>query len=96
VIETESGTVVYVVDSQGKVAVQRVDAAQSYQGLRVIAKGLGSGVPVIVERLQSIRPGITVKTELAVFPRGAALETKISSAFTYGKEPASKTIAHKS
>ena len=96
VIETDSGAVVHVVDNEGKVAVQRVDAAQSYQGLRVIAKGLDSGVQVIVEGLQSIRPGITVKTELAVFPRGAVPETKISSAFPGGKEPAPKTIAHKS
>ena len=73
-----------------------VDAAQSYQGLRVIAKGLDSGVPVIVEGLQSIRPGIAVKTELAVFPRGADLDTKVSSAFTGGKEPAPQTVAHKS
>src|SRR5262249_1802935 len=33
VMETDSGPVVHVVDGQGKVAVQRVDAAQTYEGL---------------------------------------------------------------
>ena len=69
VMETEAGPVVHIVDGQGKVAIQRVEAAQTYEGLRVITKGLDSGVPVIVEGLQMIRPGIPVKTEVAVLPR---------------------------
>ncbi|MHC5541351.1 efflux RND transporter periplasmic adaptor subunit, partial [Singulisphaera rosea] len=36
---------------------------------RVISKGLESGVPVIVDGLQLIRPGIAVKTEPAVLPQ---------------------------
>ena len=43
VMETEAGPVVYVVDEQGKVAVQRVEAGQTYEGLRVITKGLDAG-----------------------------------------------------
>jgi membrane fusion protein (multidrug efflux system) len=69
VMETDSGPVVHVVDGQGKVAVQRVDAAQTYAGLRVITRGLDPGVPVIVEGLQMVRPGIPVKAEPAVLPR---------------------------
>ena len=80
VMETDSGPVVHLVDSQGKVAVQRVEATQTYQGLRVIAKGLDSGVPVIVEGLQSIRPGIAVKTESSVSRLPATLDTNVSSA----------------
>ncbi|WP_422924767.1 efflux RND transporter periplasmic adaptor subunit [Singulisphaera sp. PoT] len=69
VMETDAGAVVYIVDKDGKVAIQRVDAAQTYEGYRVITKGLDAGVPVIVEGLQMIRPGIPVKTEAAVLPR---------------------------
>ena len=71
VAETETGPVVYIVDRQGRVAVQRVDAATTYEGQRVITRGLDAGVPVIVEGLQMIRPGILVKTEPAVLPRQA-------------------------
>jgi membrane fusion protein (multidrug efflux system) len=68
VMETESGPVVHVVDAEGKVAVKRVAAAQTYEGLRVITRGLDPGVPVIVEGLQMIRPGIPVKAERAILP----------------------------
>jgi membrane fusion protein, multidrug efflux system len=76
VMETEAGPVVYLVDAQGKVAIQRVEAAQTYEGLRVITQGLAAGVPVIVEGLQLIRPGIPVRTEPAVLPRPALDESK--------------------
>lgn len=69
VTETETGPAVYVVDKEGKVALQRVEAAQSYEGLRVITKGLDTGVPVIVEGLQMVRPGLPVKTEVVALPR---------------------------
>ena len=57
VVESESGTIVHVVDGEGKVAVRRVVAGQAHEGLRVITKGLDAGVPVIVDGLQMIRPG---------------------------------------
>jgi membrane fusion protein (multidrug efflux system) len=71
VMETQAGPVVYVVDHEGKVAIQRVNAEQTYEGLRVITEGLDAGVPVIVEGLQMVRPGIVVKTERAILPRPA-------------------------
>ena len=85
VMETEVGPAVYIVDDKGKVAIQRVDAAQTYDGLRVITKGLDSGVRVIVEGLQMIRPGIPVKTELAVLPRQARKEAKIAAGERAGR-----------
>ncbi len=69
VMETDAGPVVYVVDREGKVAIQRVGAAQTHEGLRVITEGLEAGVPVIVEGLQMIRPGIPVRAEPAVLPQ---------------------------
>jgi membrane fusion protein, multidrug efflux system len=80
---------VYIVDSKGKVAIQRVDAAQTYDGLRIITRGLDSGVPVIVEGLQMIRPGIPVKTEVAVIPRQVRKEAKIAAGRRSGRNSGS-------
>jgi membrane fusion protein (multidrug efflux system) len=63
VVESNVGTIVHVVDEAGKVAVRKVEAAQTFGGLRVIAKGLDAGAPVIVDGLQMIRPGLDVKVE---------------------------------
>jgi membrane fusion protein (multidrug efflux system) len=82
VIESDSGTIVHVVDAQGKVAVKKVSAGQSFAGLRVITKGIDAGVPVIVEGLQMIRPGLPVKTEPAVLTRREADGTKVTTAET--------------
>jgi membrane fusion protein, multidrug efflux system len=80
VIESDSGTIVHIVDSQGKVAVRRVVAGQAHEGLRVITKGLDSGASVIVDRLQMIRPGLAVKTEPAVLTRREADGTTVTTA----------------
>lgn len=93
VMETETGPVVYIVDG-GKVAIQRVDAGLTmYQGLRVITGGLEAGVPIIVEGLQLIRPGMEVKTQPAVLARSveegeaaAVLPTPESRDFEAEKE----------
>ncbi|WP_406700500.1 efflux RND transporter periplasmic adaptor subunit [Singulisphaera sp. Ch08] len=85
VTETEAGTVVHVVDGTGKVAVHRVTAAQTYEGMRVISSGLDSGVSVIVEGLQSIRPGIVVKTAPAALTREGSQSSKVTSAFSTGE-----------
>ncbi len=72
VAETDSGPVVYRVGPDGKVAVQKVEVGPTFEGMRVIVKGLEPGVPVIVEGLQSIRPGLVVSTEPVVLPRQAS------------------------
>jgi membrane fusion protein (multidrug efflux system) len=63
VTQSETGPVVYVVDAGGKVAIRQVEAGPTHDGLRVVSRGLDAGVPVIVEGLQSVRPGLAVKTE---------------------------------
>jgi membrane fusion protein (multidrug efflux system) len=65
VVETQAGPTVYAVDPQGKVAVVLVRATLTYEGLRVLESGLEPGQPVIVEGLQLVRAGMTVKTEPA-------------------------------
>src|SRR5436305_5465593 len=80
VVESDSGTVVHVVDSQGKVAVRRVVAGQAHEGLRVITQGLDPGASVIVDGLQMIRPGLSVKAEPAVLTRRTTEGTKVTAA----------------
>ena len=80
VVESDSGTIVHVVDAQGKVAVRRVVAGQAHEGLRVITKGLDAGASVIVDGLQMIRPGLPVKTEPAVLTRRETDGTKVTTA----------------
>ena len=58
VVETQAGPTVYTVDKEGKVAVARVKAAITYDGLRVIESGLEPGQQVIVEGIQLVRPGM--------------------------------------
>jgi RND family efflux transporter MFP subunit len=65
VIETQAGPTVYTVDPQGKVAVAPVRATFTHEGLRVLESGLEAGTPVIVEGMQLVRAGMTVKTEPA-------------------------------
>ena len=76
VVETQAGPTVYTVDTQGKVAVVPVRATFTYEGLRVLESGLEPGQPVIVEGLQMVRSGMTVKAEPAPpdAPRAASAE----------------------
>src|SRR5512135_2702444 len=65
VVETQAGPTVYTVDKQGKVAVVPVRATFTHEGLRVLESGIEPGQQVIVEGLQLVRAGMTVKAEPA-------------------------------
>jgi RND family efflux transporter MFP subunit len=65
VIEGQAGPSVYAVDDQGKVSIAMVKASFVYEGLRVLESGIQPGQKVVVEGLQLVRPGITVKAEPA-------------------------------
>ena len=65
VVETQAGPTVFSVDPQGKVSVVPVMATITYKGLRVLESGLKPGQVVIVEGMQMVRAGMTVKTETA-------------------------------
>lgn len=72
VIETQAGPRVYTVDGQGKVAVAAVQATFTYRGLRVLESGVEPGQKVIVEGVQLVRAGSTVKTVAAAPEPGGA------------------------
>jgi RND family efflux transporter MFP subunit len=55
---------VYVVDKDNKVVYRRVVLGQIFDGLQAIEEGLKPGDRVVVNGLQRIRQGITVKPEL--------------------------------
>ncbi len=94
VMETEAGPVVYIVDKDSKVAVQRVEAGLTmYQGLRVLTGGLEAGVPVIVEGLQLIRPGIPVTVKPAVLVRPVDEKDFAAVMPTEAKDDAQKAAA---
>ncbi|QEH36237.1 Toluene efflux pump periplasmic linker protein TtgG precursor [Aquisphaera giovannonii] len=84
VIETQAGPTVSIVDERNKVAVVPVKASFTYNGLRVLEGGIRPGQKVIVEGLQSARPGTTVRPEPAP-PEIAAVDAQAD-----GNAPAGK------
>ncbi len=85
VIERQDGARVFVVDSGGKVREQEVSAVDGYQGLRVLESGLDAGEQVIVEGIQLVRPGQTVKTTtepLAKYRKTATMDYNADRRFT--------------
>jgi membrane fusion protein (multidrug efflux system) len=65
VVESQAGPTVYTVDPQGKVKIVPVRATFTHEGLRVLESGLEPGQQVIVEGLQLVRTGMTVKARPA-------------------------------
>ena len=61
--EQQGDTFVYVVGKDNKVEYREVTAGPSVEELRIIEKGLTEGEKVVIDGLQKIKPGITVKTE---------------------------------
>ena len=61
--EQQGDTYVFVVGDDNKVEFRNVTAGSTYKELRVIEKGVKAGEKVIVNGLQKVKPGITVKTE---------------------------------
>lgn len=81
VMETDAGPVVYIADKDGKVAIQSVKAGlTTYRGMRVLFGGLEAGVPIIVEGLQMIRPGMPVTVQPATLARPVETPTKAEPA----------------
>ncbi|MEM7008405.1 MAG: efflux RND transporter periplasmic adaptor subunit [Thermodesulfobacteriota bacterium] len=61
--EQQGENYVYVVGDNNKVEFRNVTAGSTYKGDRVISKGIKVGEKVIINGLQKVKPGITVKTE---------------------------------
>ena len=61
--EQQGDTYVYVVGSDNKVEFRNVTAGASYGELRIITDGVKTGEKVVINGLQKLKPGMTVKTE---------------------------------
>lgn len=61
VLKAPKGHYVYVVDKTNKVERRSVFAGEWYESYWIIEKGLAAGESVIVDGLQAMAPGITVK-----------------------------------
>jgi RND family efflux transporter MFP subunit len=68
-VETQAGTHVFVVGKDNKVESRKVVAGSSYKQQRVVNEGLKLGESVIIEGVQKVRPGMTVKPEAAAPPK---------------------------
>jgi RND family efflux transporter MFP subunit len=68
-VETQAGTHVFVVGKDNKVESRKVVLGSSYKQKRVINDGLKHGEQVIIEGVQKVRPGMTVKPEAATSPK---------------------------
>jgi RND family efflux transporter MFP subunit len=96
VVETQAGPTVYTVDEQGKVKVTPVRATFTHEGLRVIESGLQPGQQVIVEGLQLVRTGMTVKTRPASPAAPESVPAAPAAEKEKGNAPASKPAESKS
>jgi len=54
---------VFVVGKGNKVEFRNVTAGSTYKKMRIIEKGVSAGEKVVVNGLQKLKPGMTVKTE---------------------------------
>jgi membrane fusion protein, multidrug efflux system len=71
-LDTDQGQkIVYVVDSDNKVASRPVRLGELHDGLREIIDGLKPGERVIVNGLQFVRPGASVEAKLVDMPTPA-------------------------
>ena len=69
-IDSDQGQkIVYIVDSDGKVAIRPVRLGSLHDGLRVVEDGLGLDDRVIVTGLQQVRPGMPVEPNVVNMPR---------------------------
>ncbi len=55
--QDQDGYYVYVVGDDRRAALGKVTLGTTYQGKRVVRKGLGAGEQVLVEGIQQVRPG---------------------------------------
>lgn len=62
-VQSQVGTHVMVVDKDNKVESRVVEVDRAYDGQWVIRKGLAKGEKVIVDGLQKVRSGVTVKVK---------------------------------
>ena len=91
VMRTADGSMVMTVDAQGKVVPRPVKTGGAYGDKWIVSSGLNAGDQVIVEGLQKVKPGATVKAS-PWEPRGnAAAGTPAAAAAPAAPAPAASS-----
>ena len=86
VLSDQQGDYVYIVDTQNKAEIRRIQQSQSTPSTAVIVNGLKEGELVVSEGLQRVRPGETVSPG----PASAKPATSRSPSDQSGGRPASE------
>jgi RND family efflux transporter MFP subunit len=69
-VDTDQGQkIVYVVDGKNEVVSRSIRIGLLHDGLREIADGLKAGDRVVVNGLQTVRPGVVVEPKLVEMPK---------------------------
>jgi multidrug efflux system membrane fusion protein len=71
---------VMVVDSKDKAEYREVQLGASVEGMRVILSGLKAGERIVVNGLQRVRPGVTIKPEMVAMNAASLAQTKTAAA----------------
>lgn len=60
-VQEQGGQFVYVVDTNNKATLKKILPGKIYQGRQIVEEGLQGGERIIIEGLQQVRSGMTVK-----------------------------------
>lgn len=71
---------VMVVDGKDKAEYREVQLGASVDGMRIILSGLKAGERIVVNGLQRVRPGVTIKPEMVAMTSASLPQTKTASA----------------
>jgi len=88
VVETQEGDFLYVIGQDNKVEYRKVKLGYSHNNLRVVEEGLKKGEKIVLDGLQKVKGGMTVKVTEAAAPTATATATK--PAETSSETPAKK------
>jgi membrane fusion protein, multidrug efflux system len=82
-----SNQFVYVVGADGKAQYRKVETGSLIAGLRVIQAGLSPGEVVVVNGLQRVQPGTTVRSEMTTMGAGLSQQQR-AQLFSINTPPA--------
>lgn len=92
VVETQEGNFVYVIGADNKIEFRKVELGHINKDTQVVTKGLKKGETIVLEGLQKVKSGVTVKVEQAA---EASSKDKAPDKAADEKASDDKTIANK-
>ncbi|HMB75074.1 MAG TPA: efflux RND transporter periplasmic adaptor subunit, partial [Kiloniellaceae bacterium] len=86
VVETQEGDFLYVIGQDNKVEYRKVKLGYSHNNLRVVEEGLKKGEKIVLDGLQKVKGGMTVKVTEAAAPTATATKPAEASSETPAKK----------